>query len=95
LQHTGESGAKSFRQAGETGKTVANGKIIGVLGCVAQQEGEEIFERAPVGQSGLRVGELSKTSQNFWRSLKRAGRRVTGLDLDTDETFENGNHAAG
>src|SRR5665213_2588650 len=23
------------------------GKVIGVLGCVAQQEGEEIFERAP------------------------------------------------
>ena len=25
----------------------ANKKVIGVLGCVAQQEGEEIFERAP------------------------------------------------
>ncbi len=25
----------------------ANRKVIGVLGCVAQQEGEEIFERAP------------------------------------------------
>src|ERR1700733_14399852 len=25
----------------------ANQKVIGVLGCVAQQEGEEIFERAP------------------------------------------------
>ena len=25
----------------------ANQKVIGVLGCLAQQEGEEIFERAP------------------------------------------------
>jgi tRNA-2-methylthio-N6-dimethylallyladenosine synthase len=24
-----------------------NGKVYGVLGCVAQQEGERIFERAP------------------------------------------------
>ena len=32
--------------------------MIGVLGCLAQQEGEEIFERAPVGQPRLRLGEL-------------------------------------
>src|ERR1700684_2728001 len=26
---------------------MADGKIIGVIGCLAQQEGEDIFERAP------------------------------------------------
>src|ERR1700722_8090213 len=36
---------KVFARLGDW-KTVANGKIIGVLGCLAQQEGEEIFERA-------------------------------------------------
>ena len=37
---------KVFARLGDW-KTVANGKVIGVLGCLAQQEGEEIFERAP------------------------------------------------
>ncbi len=32
----------AFRKDGS-----ASGKIIGVLGCVAQQEGERFFERAP------------------------------------------------
>ncbi|MGA7839578.1 MAG: hypothetical protein WCA34_01585, partial [Candidatus Acidiferrales bacterium] len=37
---------KVFARLGDW-KTLADGKIIGVLGCLAQQEGEEIFERAP------------------------------------------------
>jgi tRNA A37 methylthiotransferase MiaB len=37
---------KIFARLGDW-KTTSNGKIIGVLGCLAQQEGEEIFERAP------------------------------------------------
>ena len=37
---------KVFARLGDW-KTISNGKIIGVLGCLAQQEGEEIFERAP------------------------------------------------
>src|SRR5512146_2799468 len=28
-------------------KKTGNGKVFGVLGCVAQQEGERIFDRAP------------------------------------------------
>ncbi len=36
------------------------GKIIGVLGCVAQQEGERFFRARAAGQSGVRLGELSK-----------------------------------
>src|SRR5580704_14803739 len=37
---------KVFARLGDW-KTLSDGKIIGVLGCLAQQEGEEIFERAP------------------------------------------------
>ncbi len=37
---------KVFSRLGEY-RERGGGKIIGVLGCVAQQEGEEIFERAP------------------------------------------------
>ena len=38
---------KIFSRLGEWRNTSGDEKIIGVLGCVAQQEGEEIFERAP------------------------------------------------
>ena len=33
--------------------------MIGVAGCVAQAEGEEIVRRAPVGRPGVRAAELS------------------------------------
>ncbi len=62
-------------------------KIIGVLGCVAQQEGEEIFERAPWVSLVCGSASYQKLPQ-LMDELESGGRRVTGLDLDTDETFE-------
>jgi len=38
---------ESFSRLGEYREKQSEGKIIGVLGCVAQQEGERIFTRAP------------------------------------------------
>ena len=38
---------KLFSRLGEYREKQSEGKVIGVLGCVAQQEGEEIFKRAP------------------------------------------------
>jgi tRNA-2-methylthio-N6-dimethylallyladenosine synthase len=65
----------------------SNGKVIGVLGCVAQQEGEEIFERAP--WVGLVCGSASyRKLPELVERLEAGGRRVMGLELDTDETFE-------
>ena len=65
----------------------ANEKVIAVLGCVAQQEGEEIFERAP--WVSLVCGSASyRKLPDLFEQLESGGRRVTGLDLDTDETFE-------
>ena len=62
-------------------------KIIGVLGCVAQQEGEEIFERAP--WVSLVCGSASyRKLPELLAQLEAGERRVTGLDTDTDETFE-------
>jgi tRNA-2-methylthio-N6-dimethylallyladenosine synthase len=64
-----------------------SGKVIGVLGCVAQQEGEEIFERAP--WVSLVCGSASyRKLPDLVEQLESGGRRVMGLDLDTDETFE-------
>src|ERR1700758_368434 len=38
---------KVFHRLADYKKLEAQGKRFGVLGCVAQQEGEKIFERAP------------------------------------------------
>ncbi len=62
-------------------------QTIGVLGCVAQQEGEKIFERAP--HVSLVCGSASYNKlPELLVQIEGGGRRVTGLSLDTDETFE-------
>jgi tRNA-2-methylthio-N6-dimethylallyladenosine synthase len=62
-------------------------KIVGVLGCVAQQEGERIFERAP--WVSLVCGSASYRKLPMLLAQLEAGQRhVAGLDTDTDETFE-------
>ncbi|HEV2492428.1 MAG TPA: tRNA (N6-isopentenyl adenosine(37)-C2)-methylthiotransferase MiaB [Terriglobia bacterium] len=66
---------------------VAGPKVIGVLGCVAQQEGERFFERAP--QVNLVCGSASYSRlPELLSEIEAGGRRVTGLSLDTDECFE-------
>ncbi len=58
-----------------------------MLGCVAQQEGERIFERAP--HVSLVAGSASYTKlPEMLVQLEAGNRRVTGLSLDTDETFD-------
>jgi len=73
---------QNFRREGANGR-----RRFGVLGCVAQQEGERIFDRAPhvslvCGSASYhKLGELLV-------QLEAGDRRVKGLDLDTEETFE-------
>jgi tRNA-2-methylthio-N6-dimethylallyladenosine synthase len=77
---------KVFSRLGEW-RGVSKNKIIGVLGCLAQQEGEDIFERAP--WVSLVCGSASyRKLPEFIAEIESGGRRVMGLDLDTDETFE-------
>jgi tRNA-2-methylthio-N6-dimethylallyladenosine synthase len=66
---------------------IADGKIIGVIGCLAQQEGEDIFERAPWVSLVCGSASYRKLPQMV-AVLEAGGRRVMGLDLDTEETFE-------
>jgi len=68
-------------------KRNGNGKVFGVIGCVAQQEGERIFDRAP--HVGLVVGSASYSKlPELLIRIESGERRVTGLSLDTDDTFE-------
>src|SRR5580700_8496190 len=77
---------KVFARLGDW-KTLAESKIIGVLGCLAQQEGEDIFERAP--WVSLVCGSASyRKLPEFLAQLEAGGRRIMGLGLDTEETFE-------
>jgi tRNA-2-methylthio-N6-dimethylallyladenosine synthase len=62
-------------------------KLFGVLGCVAQQEGEKIFEKAPHVSMVVGSASYSKLPELLVQ-LESGERRVTGLSLDTDETFE-------
>jgi len=78
---------KVFSRLGEFRGKPSEGKIIGVLGCVAQQEGEEIFKRAP--WVSLVCGSASyRKLPELLGELEAGNQRVTGLDNDTDETFE-------
>jgi len=77
---------KVFSRLGQF-KRDNGGKTIAVLGCVAQQEGERIFERAP--WVGLVCGSASyRKLPQLLAELESGKRRLTGLSLDTEETFE-------
>jgi tRNA-2-methylthio-N6-dimethylallyladenosine synthase len=68
-------------------RAAGKGKLFGVIGCVAQQEGERIFEKAP--HVNLVAGSASYTKlPQMLAQLEAGDRRVTGLSLDTEETFD-------
>jgi len=78
---------KVFHRLQQFKREAGKGKVFGVLGCVAQQEGEKIFEKAP--HVSLVAGSASYTKlPQMLIQLESGDRRVTGLSLDTDETFE-------
>jgi len=78
---------KVFHRLNQFKKEHGRGKVFGVLGCVAQQEGERIFERAPFVSLVAGSASYSKLSQMLVQ-LESGNRRVTGLSLDTEDAFE-------
>jgi tRNA-2-methylthio-N6-dimethylallyladenosine synthase len=79
---------KVFHRLNDYKKLQAQGKKFAVLGCVAQQEGERIFERAP--HVSLVAGSASyRNLPQMLVQIESGEKRVTGLDdRETDETFE-------
>ncbi|MGB9611979.1 MAG: tRNA (N6-isopentenyl adenosine(37)-C2)-methylthiotransferase MiaB, partial [Bryobacteraceae bacterium] len=76
---------KVFQRLNENRR--AKGKVFGVLGCVAQQEGERIFEKAP--HVSLVVGSASYPKlPELLVQIEQGQKRVTGLSLDTESSFE-------
>ncbi len=79
---------KVFHRLADYKKYEKQGKKFGVLGCVAQQQGKEIFEKAPY--VSLVCGSASyRNLPEMLVQLETGNRRVTGLDdRQTDECFE-------
>ena len=78
---------KVFHRLQQFKKASGNGKKFVVLGCVAQQEGERIFEKAPHVSMVCGSASYNQLPQMLVQ-LEAGNRRVTGLRLDTDETFD-------
>jgi tRNA-2-methylthio-N6-dimethylallyladenosine synthase len=90
---------KVFHRLADYKKLQAQGKKFGVLGCVAQQEGEKIFERAPhvslvCGSASYRnlpqmLVQLEAGNSGIRKPDAGSPLRITGLDdRETDECFE-------
>src|SRR6201987_5110042 len=79
---------KVFNRLHDYQKFYASGKRFVVLGCVAQQEGERIFERAPYVSLVSGSASYRKLPEMLVR-LEAGESRITGLDdRQTEETFE-------
>ena len=63
------------------------GKVFAVLGCVAQQEGERIFERAPHVNLVCGSASYSRLPDLLVR-IENGESRVSGLTLDAEDAFE-------
>ncbi len=79
---------KVFHRLNDFRKLVKQGKRFAVLGCVAQQEGKKIFERAP--HVCLVAGSASyRNLPEMLVQIESGASRVTGLDdRQTEHTFE-------
>ena len=79
---------KVFHRLNEYKKLQGEGKRFAVIGCVAQQEGERIFEKAPY--VSIVAGSASyRNLPSMLERLERGESRITGLDdKKTTETFE-------
>src|ERR1700683_4221228 len=79
---------KVFHRLADYKKYQKQGKKFGVLGCVAQQEGEKIFERAPY--VSMVCGSASyRNLPQMLIQIEVGKQRVTGLDdRETDKCFE-------
>ncbi len=79
---------KVFHRLDEYKRQHREGKRFAVLGCVAQQEGEKIFDRAPYVSLISGSASYRKLPEMLAR-LEAGETRITGLDdRQTEETFD-------
>jgi len=78
---------KAFSRLAELRRERGNGKVIGVLGCVAQRRGEEIFRGNPHVSFVCGPPSYRRLPELLVR-LEAGERRVTGLGMTSEGTFE-------
>lgn len=79
---------KVFHRLNEYKRLHGEGKRFAVLGCVAQQEGERIFEKAPFVSIVSGSSSYRQLPQMLAR-MEQGDAHITGLDnRQTDEAFE-------
>src|ERR1700761_2832321 len=79
---------KVFHRLNEYKRMQGEGKKFAVIGCVAQQEGEKIFEKAPY-VSNVSGSASYRNLPDMLARLEAGETRITGLDdRQTNETFE-------
>src|SRR6201996_5701693 len=91
---------KVFHRLNEYKRMQGKGKRFAVIGCVAQQEGQKIFERAPY--VSLVAGSASYNNlPGMLQRLEAGETRITGLDdrqagdvFDTEFTTRSNPHRA-
>ncbi len=68
---------------------MANPPIIGVCGCVAQQEGTELLKRSPNVGFVLGPGQIARVGEAV-RAVEDGGRKVLiGFDAERDHNFHS------
>src|ERR1043166_2638660 len=75
---------KVFHRLDQFKRAAGKGKVFAVIGCVAQQEGERIFEKAP--HVSLVAGSASYTKlPEMLVQLETGKKRVPGLSFDATD----------
>jgi tRNA-2-methylthio-N6-dimethylallyladenosine synthase len=86
----GKAAQKVFNRLNDQKYLFKTGTRFAVLGCVAQQQGIEIFKRAPYVSLVSGSASYRKLPQMLAR-LEAGESRITGLDdIQTNETFDTG-----
>jgi len=68
---------------------MANSPVIGICGCVAQQEGTELLKRSPSVGFVLGPGQIGSVSEAI-RVVEQGGRKVLiGFDAERDHNFHS------
>lgn len=84
----GKAEQKVFNRLNDYKALYRKGKRFGVLGCVAQHEGEKIFERAPYVSLVSGSASYNRLPEMLAR-LEAGESHITGLnDRETSQTFE-------
>ena len=78
---------KVFNRLQHFKRDAGKGKVFAVIGCVAQQEGEKIFDRAPHVNLVAGSASYGKLPQMLVQ-LEAGSKRVTGLTFEAEEAFD-------